>query len=578
MKNLILSLLFLFVLCIPVIAAETPARNITATTTSFSKCLTSIDNNVQQALNDIDACFGSAGTYTFMDSLVNNQGYVTLVNDTSTPLTSEYYGWNASGVEGFFPLPSSMIYPGAGIAVSTGSGWTTSIATNYFYPASNPSSYTTLAAVAAVGYVTGMPWTSAGYLTGVTTDASLTGAGTSVSHLGVNWQDFTQGNLSGVNWSAFYPTSNPSGYITNAGINWSAFPNTQGYLNTINWAGLTTANGTGVNWQSFYPTSNPFSFLTAVPWGSGTTGNMTGINWSSFYPTSNPLGWLTSWTSGTTTNMTGINWQSFFPTASMGSTNWSDYDLLSKNQTIAGNKTFSNTITGSISGNAATATNISTNGTANQVWGMNAGASAQGWQTATGGGSGTVSSVSASNASAIVTPTTGAVGVSVNWQDFKVFADSGVNWSDIQTLSTAQTIQGLKTFKGGITGKNNGALNSVTINCSGARIAGTSLFSSYSSPYRFPTNGTITAAYIEGSYIGNSASISIDVWKANASLPSSLNIISGSNPLVLSLQTYNNNSLSGWTTSVSAGDVFTCFIENNFPTCDSVTATLVITE
>lgn len=41
---------------------------------------------------------------------------------------------------------------------------------------------------------------------------------------------------------------------------------------------------------------------------------------------------------------------------------------------------------GSITGNAATATNISTNGTANQVWGMNAGATAQGWQTVSGGG------------------------------------------------------------------------------------------------------------------------------------------------------------------------------------------------
>lgn len=40
----------------------------------------------------------------------------------------------------------------------------------------------------------------------------------------------------------------------------------------------------------------------------------------------------------------------------------------------------------STTGNAATATNISTNGTANQVWGMNAGATAQGWQTASGGG------------------------------------------------------------------------------------------------------------------------------------------------------------------------------------------------
>jgi hypothetical protein len=43
----------------------------------------------------------------------------------------------------------------------------------------------------------------------------------------------------------------------------------------------------------------------------------------------------------------------------------------------------------STTGNAATATNISTSGTANQVWGMNSGATAQGWQTVSG--SGTVS-------------------------------------------------------------------------------------------------------------------------------------------------------------------------------------------
>lgn len=41
---------------------------------------------------------------------------------------------------------------------------------------------------------------------------------------------------------------------------------------------------------------------------------------------------------------------------------------------------------GSITGNAATATNMSTNGTANQVWGMNSGASAQGWQTVSSSG------------------------------------------------------------------------------------------------------------------------------------------------------------------------------------------------
>lgn len=49
------------------------------------------------------------------------------------------------------------------------------------------------------------------------------------------------------------------------------------------------------------------------------------------------------------------------------------------------------TLNQSTTGNAATATKISTNGTGNQVWGMNSGASAQGWQTLAGSGTVTTS-------------------------------------------------------------------------------------------------------------------------------------------------------------------------------------------
>jgi hypothetical protein len=51
----------------------------------------------------------------------------------------------------------------------------------------------------------------------------------------------------------------------------------------------------------------------------------------------------------------------------------------------AGSSTATLNITGNAGGNAATATNLSTSGTANQVWGMNAEATAQGWQTVSGG-------------------------------------------------------------------------------------------------------------------------------------------------------------------------------------------------
>ena len=76
----------------------------------------------------------------------------------------------------------------------------------------------------------------------------------------------------------------------------------------------------------------------------------------------------------------------------------------SSTNTIPAN--FISTLNQSTTGNAATATNLSTNGTANQVWGMNAGATAQGWQTVTaGGGSGTVSPNNGSAGAAAYYPT-----------------------------------------------------------------------------------------------------------------------------------------------------------------------------
>ncbi len=54
-----------------------------------------------------------------------------------------------------------------------------------------------------------------------------------------------------------------------------------------------------------------------------------------------------------------------------------------------------------------------------------------------------------------------------------------------------------------------------------------------------------------------SGSITVDVWKAATAIPASGNKISASAPLTLSSsQLSQNGSLTGWTTSVSIGDVF----------------------
>lgn len=49
---------------------------------------------------------GGGGSYTFADSLVNNSGTVTLVNDSASPGDSQYYGTNSGGTLGYFPLPT----------------------------------------------------------------------------------------------------------------------------------------------------------------------------------------------------------------------------------------------------------------------------------------------------------------------------------------------------------------------------------------------------------------------------------------------------------------------------------------
>ena len=67
---------------------------------------------------------------TFSSSLSRAANAVTFVNDSATPGNSYYYGTNGSGAKGYFALPSSMVYPGAGIVLSTGSAWGTSITDN----------------------------------------------------------------------------------------------------------------------------------------------------------------------------------------------------------------------------------------------------------------------------------------------------------------------------------------------------------------------------------------------------------------------------------------------------------------
>lgn len=69
-----------------------------------------------------------------------------------------------------------------------------------------------------------------------------------------------------------------------------------------------------------------------------------------------------------------------------------------------------------------------------------------------------------------------------------------------------------------------------------------------------------------------SGSVTVDIWKVSAAIPTSGNKISASAPVTLaSAQLAQNGNLSGWTTSVAANDVFGASIQS----VTSVTSILI---
>lgn len=136
---------------------------------------------------------------------------------------------------------------------------------------------------------------------------------------------------------------------------------------------VSTNIGTGVT-----TISNTLSVPTSANWpnaGNCTTGQYVNALINGSAPTCTQI--LYSQISGTPTIPTSTNW----PNA--GSCTNQYVSALSNG--AAPTCTTWPTFNQSTTGNAATATALSSSGTANQVWGMNAGGTAQGWQTPSGG-------------------------------------------------------------------------------------------------------------------------------------------------------------------------------------------------
>lgn len=60
------------------------------------------------------------------------------------------------------------------------------------------------------------------------------------------------------------------------------------------------------------------------------------------------------------------------------------------------------------------------------------------------------------------------------------------------------------------------------------------------------------------------ASVTVDVWKASGAVPTNANSITGTaKPTTTSARLNSSTTLTGWTTSVSAGDYFMLEVETN---------------
>jgi hypothetical protein len=77
----------------------------------------------------------TVSSLVFTDSLVNNSGVVTLVNDSSAPGDSQYYGTNSLGTLGYYTLPMSSGGTVTSVSVVSANGFAATIATPTTTPA-----------------------------------------------------------------------------------------------------------------------------------------------------------------------------------------------------------------------------------------------------------------------------------------------------------------------------------------------------------------------------------------------------------------------------------------------------------
>lgn len=190
----------------------------------------------------------------------------------------------------------SMIYPSAGIAISTGTGWGTSITDN----SANWNTAYGWGNHAIVGYLTSVPTHNQAWSTITSTPTTISGYGITNAYTDAQIQNFFNGanaitGYNKSNWDTAYGWGNHAsgGYLT--GITSSQVTTALGYTpyNSTNPSGyitgITSSNVTTALGYTPYNSTNPSGYITGI-----TSGNVTTALGFTPYNATNPNGYITS--------------------------------------------------------------------------------------------------------------------------------------------------------------------------------------------------------------------------------------------------------------------------------------------
>lgn len=121
-------------------------------------------------------------------------------------------------------------------------------------------------------------------------------------------------------------------------------------------------------------------------------------------------------------------------------------------------------------------------------------------------------------------------------------------------VPTSKTVVGTNSFGQIVDASSAIPAHTITIPISGAPIGtGTGSVGLPSAPVNFSCTAINSAKIVANA----SGSMTVDIWKTNAAIPTSSNKISATSPVTLSSAQLNDNSpLTGWTLPVSTNDVF----------------------